>query len=318
MRNSLGRMGSVLNMSTRNSGAEDTERDRDWQSSLSGDQVRALNYHWSRAGPSEYACYKSVHYALLAADLALSSAAPLEARRLLEGALERAEPFESLLQHRAGRIHCLLGQANVSLGHLDDARTHLTKSLAILDPAASATLNSKQLRAGLKRLRRLEITWQMPRVETMLRSSAGEEEDGVPLELAMAYELLAQIALGEQRHQLAEYLALSAAQNGMRLRSLQPVVPRAYALLFTTGAAHGSGITARWRTARYARRYNLASSSLPGSGGQTFELLDMYVASAEKSHPRRRGLLPSIQFRGTSRDGKGAAIERKLKDEVRI
>ena len=244
---------------------------------LSDDQIRLLQYHFLRGGDGEYACRRAVHYLLLAADLALKAVAADEARSLLEQALERAKKHESLSE-RCGLIQRRLGQCQIMLGDLSSARKSLHASLEVLDPERGniRNLNNKELKRRLRQLRRFDLAATMP-----VRGGPIESKDDLlMMELGTTYELLSQIALGEQQHVKSEYHGLCAASFGMRLKTLQPLVPRAYALLFMMTATHGTGFSGRWRARRYARRYNHASDLLGLPGGQSFELLDMCAPSA--------------------------------------
>ena len=158
------------------------------------------------------------------------------------------------------------------LGDLGSARKSLHASLEVLDPERGniRNLNNKGLRRRLTQLRRFDLAATMPRSGGSIES----KEDLLQMELGTTYELLSQIALGEQQYVKAEYHGLCAASFGMHLKTLQPLVPRAYALLFVLTATHGKGFSGRWRARRYARRYNLATDLL-GLSGQSFELLDL-------------------------------------------
>ena len=111
------------------------------------------------------------------------------------------------------------------LGDLGSARKSLHASLEVLDPERGniRNLSNKGLRKRLTQLRRFDLAATMPRSGGSIES----KEDLLQMELGTTYELLSQIALGEQQHVKAEYHGLCAASFGMHLKTLQPLVPRA-------------------------------------------------------------------------------------------
>merc|ERR1719230_2053503 len=123
------------------------------------------------------------------------------------------------------------------------------------------------------------------------------------MELAIAYELLAQVSMQEHQREQAGYCAMRALMLGSRLPGLTPVVGRAYAsLCLVESAAEKSS---SWTVARYKRKALDTCEQLGELGQLSYTLL-------------AAGVLDAGQARWTSATdnlARATAISEQLKDK---
>ena len=198
------------------------------------DLVWKLSYHWSHAGDAPDAVGLAVRYLTLAGDAALDNFSHEEARTLVGQALALSMRSNALVKER-GPLQRRMAVCHKSVGEIKECRTELMSAIVALggeksEGYAEWSEREFQRRYRWLRMRHTLLSFFRPAPK---RAATGEGLSDAPpqLELAIAYELLAQVCMQEHQREQAGYCAMRSLTLGQSLPNLTPVVGRAYASL---------------------------------------------------------------------------------------
>ena len=296
---------------------------RDERTSNGVDQelIWKLQHHWYRAGDDNESTSRAVRYLTLAGDAALDNFSLAEAKELLTKALTKAMSTPACTAQR-GPLQRRMAQCHHGVGELSDCRTALTAALVSLggekdhrtyEGLSEAEFGGRYWRQRMQYkiflfLRQAQGKGNSSKVQNkkqLQKGPAPKEGEKRPqrIELAIAYELLAQVSMMEHQREQAGYCAMRALHLGQSLPTLTPVVARAYAsLCLVESAAEKSS---SWMVARYKRKALETCEQLGELGQLGYTLL-------------AAGVLDAGQARWTNaRDnlGRAAAIYEQLKNK---
>lgn len=175
------------------------------------DLVWKLSYHWSRAGDAPDAVRAAVRCLTTAGDEALSNFSLDEARKLLEQALGLTDKSRELQLTQRGPLQRRIAQCHLSKGEVTECRSALNSALIALGGERPRFLDYSEAQfAG----RYWQQRWSL-RIRSALRGAnplrrkqaAFSQQQPIPeekrgkLELAVAYELLAQVCMLEHQRE---------------------------------------------------------------------------------------------------------------------
>jgi len=196
----------------------------------------------------------------------------VEARKMLDHALERGAKHQTIMS-ALGPLKRRIGQSFMAAKAAGEARKFLQDALKTSSFEKLAHERSGfDLMFSCFAMRFTEKRSALPQISAKIAPKAGlAAQEHLLEDMGQLYVLLAEVEVYDQCSKAAEFYALRAAKIGLSLRSMKPLLIRAYALLFLIMTRTNRP----WKAAYYGTRFHASSALLvAGESACSFELLD--------------------------------------------